>query len=114
MKTKLLLSVLIASTLAVAGAAGAAAPQPLSFLGNAAPESAAVDQVIVITAATRHVNIVGGSTVRFVVGDKSFTWTFQNGTANVIPFDLARIAPPSLLKQPVVTYVSANPLYLAS
>jgi hypothetical protein len=113
MKTKLLLSVLIASTLAAAGAASqaAAVEQPLSFLGNAAPASAAVDRVIVLTDTTRHVNVDGGSTVRFVVGDRSFIWTFQNGAMHLMPFDLARVAPAGLLKRPVTTYVSDNLLY---
>jgi hypothetical protein len=113
MKTQLLLSVLFASTVAAAGAASqaVAADQPLSYLGAAAPDNASADQVIVITDATRHVNVTGGSTVRFVAGDRSFTWTFQNGTAHVIPFDLARVAPAGLLNHPVTTYVSDNPLY---
>jgi hypothetical protein len=113
MKTKLLLSVLMTATFATSGIA-AAAPQPISFLGTAAPQNAAVDKVIVITAATRYVNVVGGSTVRFVVGDQSFTWTFQNGNGQVAPFDLARVAPAGLLKQPVTAYVSNDPSYINS
>ncbi|WP_371767909.1 CzcE family metal-binding protein [Massilia sp.] len=109
MTPKLLLPVLIATTLA-AGAAGAA-PQPRAFLGSAAPVQAAADQVIVITDATRHVNVTGGQTVRFVVGDRTFTWCFQNGSAHVIPFDLQTIAPQGLLRHAVTTYVADNPLY---
>lgn len=109
---KLLLPVLMASAF-VAGAA-VAAPQPQSFRGNAAAVNAPIDQVIVINDATRHVNVTGGTTVRFVVGDQSFNWSFQNGTAHVTPFDLEEIAPKGLLKHPVKTYVSDNPLYLNS
>lgn len=109
MNTKLLLSALFASTLA-AGAA-AAADQPASFLGNPAPAQAAVDQVIVVKDGTRFVNVTGGQTVRFVVGDKSFTWTFENGTAHVVPFDLEKIAPQGVLSHRVTTYVADNPLY---
>jgi hypothetical protein len=72
---------------------------------------AAADQVIVITDATRHVNVTGGQTVRFVVGDRTFTWCFQNGSAHVIPFDLQTIAPQGLLHHAVTTYVADNPLY---
>jgi hypothetical protein len=111
MKTKLLFPLLIATSLAVAGSAMAASAQPLSFLGNAAPAQAAADQVVVITDATRYVNVSGGSTVRFVVGERAFTWSFQNGIAHVVPFDLERIAPKGLLNHPVTTYVSDNPLY---
>ena len=109
MTPKLLLPVLIATTLA-AGAAGAA-PQPRAFLGSAAPVQAAADQVIVITDATRHVNVTGGQTVRFGVGDRTFTWCFQTGSAHVIPFDLQTIAPQGLLHHAVTTYVADNPLY---
>jgi hypothetical protein len=70
-----------------------------------------VDQVVVVTDATRHVNVSGGSTVRFVVGGRAFTWTFQNGTANVVPFDLQLIAPQGVLTHPVTTYVSDSALY---
>lgn len=113
MKTKLLLPILLAATLSAAGGAASASDfeQPASFRGNAVPATAAVDQVIVITDATRHVNVTGGSTVRFVIGDQSFTWCFQNGTAHVIPFDLARIAPQGAIHHRVTTYVSDNPLY---
>ena len=109
MTPKLLLPVLIATTLA-AGTAGAA-PQPRAFRGSAAPAQAAADRVIVITDATRYVNVTGGQTVRFVVGDRTFTWCYQNGSAHVIAFDLQSIAPQGLLHHAVTTYVADNPLY---
>jgi hypothetical protein len=111
MNTKLLLPLLIATTLAAAGAGAGAAEQPASFRGNAAPAQAPVDQVIVLTDATRHVNVTGGQTVRFVVGDRSFTWCFQNGSAHVVPFDLEQIAPQGVLNHRVTAYVDDNPLY---
>lgn len=112
MTTKLLLPVLIATTLA-AGASGlaGAAEQPRAFLGRAAPEQTSADRVIVITDATRYVNVTGGQTVRFVVGEHSFTWCFQTGSAHVVPFDLQRIAPQGVLTHSVVAYVADNPLY---
>jgi len=112
MTTKLLLPVLIATILA-AGASGiaAAAEQPRAFLGKAAPVQASADKVIVITDATRYVNVTGGQTVRFVVGDRSFTWSFQTGSAHVVPFDLQSIAPQGVLTHHVVAYVADNPLY---
>jgi hypothetical protein len=79
--------------------------------GSAAAASASPDLTIVITDATHHVNVAGGSTVRFVVGGQSFTWTFQNGTGHVAPFDLEEIAPKGVLAHPVKTYVSDNQLY---
>jgi hypothetical protein len=111
MKTKLLLPIITAMTLAAASTAALAGNQQSDFRGNAAPAQTVADQVIVITNATRHVNVTGGSTVRFVVNGQSFNWSFQNGTAHVLPFDLQQIAPQGLLTHPVTTYVSDNPLY---
>jgi hypothetical protein len=85
--------------------------QPASFLGNKAAPNQAIDRQIVITDATRYINVVGGTTVRFVSGDKSFSWTFQNGNASVIPFDLQKIAPDGALTHAVTVYVADNPLY---
>ena len=112
MTTKLLLSALIATTFA-AGTSGlaVAAEQPRAFLGKAAPAQASADKVIVITEATRYVNVTGGQTVRFVVGDRSFTWSFQTGSAHVVPFELQSIAPQGMLSHRVVAYVADNPLY---
>jgi hypothetical protein len=111
MKSKLLLSLITTVTLAAAGTAALAAAQPADFRGAAAPAEAGADQVIVITDTTRHINVTGGSTVRFVVGERSFSWNFQNGSAHVVPFDLQQIAPKGLLNHPVTAYVSDNPLY---
>jgi type IV pilus biogenesis protein CpaD/CtpE len=111
MHTKLLLPVLTAMTLAAASTAALAGALQSDLRGKAVPAQAAVDQVIVITEATRHINVTGGSTVRFVVGERSFSWNFQNGSAHVVPFDLQAIAPEGLLNHPVTAYVSDNPLY---
>jgi hypothetical protein len=111
MKTKLLLPILTAMTLAAASTAAFAGVTQEQLRGAAASNEGPADQVIVVTEATRHVNVTGGQTVRFVVGGQSFTWNFQNGTANVIPFDLQLIAPKGLLNHTVTTYVADNPLY---
>jgi len=112
MNTKLLLPVLFATALA-AGASGfaAAAGQPPAFLGKAVPDQSAADRVVVITDATRYVNVSGGQTVRFVVGNRSFTWSFGAGIAHVTPFDLQQIAPQGVLTHRVTAYVADDPLY---
>lgn len=110
MNTKLLLPLVAALSLAAAGSAFASVTQE-QLRGNAVSDQTPADQVIVLTDATRHVNVTGGSTVRFVVGDRAFTWSFQNGTASVVPFDLELIAPKGLLTHPVTAYVADNPLY---
>ena len=108
---------MIATTLTAASAASiaVAAPEtPISLIGSAAPESVAVSRVIVITDATRYVNITGGETVRFVIGTRSYTWNFETGSASIIPFDLSRIAPAGLLNHQVTVYVADNPIYLSN
>ena len=87
-----------------------AAQQPLKFLGNAVQASAA-ERVIVIGDATTYINVEGGETVRFVIGDQSFTWNFSIGPGHVAPFDLSRIAPAGLLHHAVMAYVANDPLY---
>lgn len=87
-----------------------AAPATPGSLGSSAPASAAT-QVITITATTRHINVEGGATVTFVVGDKTFTWTFGMSDAASVPFDLQGIAPAGMLNHAVTAYVSPNPQY---
>jgi hypothetical protein len=100
-----------AATVLSASTFAQAVEQPISFLGNPAPSQATVDQVIVLDGATRNLSVAGGSTVRFIAGDRSFVWTFQNGSAHLVPFDLARIAPAGFFDRKVTVYVSDNLLY---
>jgi hypothetical protein len=116
MKTNYIMSaiVAIAATAAFAtsmSASAAAAPVPLSFLGSAAPATAA-ERTITINADTKYINVTGGTTVRFVVGDQSFTWSFQTGGTHIVPFDLGLLAPAGTLNHRVVVYVADNPLYV--
>ena len=81
----------------------------IDLLGDAAPESAAV-RTVMITPATKHVNVVSGETIKFIVGDKSFAWSFQV-PVTVPSFDLNRIAPAGVLDHQVRAYVERNPTY---
>lgn len=116
MKTKLFLSLAVATVMGATSLAAVAGPgtQPVSFRGSAAAPATPTDRSIVVNDTTRHVNVVGGSTVQFVIGDRSFNWFFENGIATVAPFDLAQIAPQGMLTHPVTVYVSDNPLYRAN
>lgn len=113
MRTRRILPLLIAAALVSVTRAAPACPdaQPLGFLGNAEPMQSAPDQVIVIDDGTRYVNVTSGTTVRFVVGERFFTWNFETGGTRVIPFDLERIAPEGFLRHRVVAYVADDPLY---
>lgn len=82
----------------------------LDLLGVAAPVSAAT-RTIVIAPGTRWVNVTGGETVKFVVGDKAFAWNFD-GPQDTPAFDLNLTAPPGILEHKVIAYVAPNPLYM--
>lgn len=83
--------------------------QMTALFGDPAPVTAAT-QTITIQPGTRWVNVTGGDTVKFVVGDKAFAWTF-NVARTVNSFDLSRVAPPGVLDHPVEAYVAPDPRY---
>jgi hypothetical protein len=80
----------------------------LDLLGDPAPVSAAT-RTIVIAPDTRYVNVIGGETVKFVVGDKSFAWTFDGAYPS---FDLNQTVAAGTLDHKVTAYVAPNPLYI--
>jgi hypothetical protein len=98
-----------ALTVPLLGCTWPAAEPPIDFLGAPAPPVAA-ERTIVIRPDTRWVNVTGGETIRFVVGDKSFAWAF-NVAATVHAFELNRIAPPGMLDHRVTAYVAPDPRY---
>jgi hypothetical protein len=110
MKSTLLCTAIAAALLASGCMTPVGAPSYLSWLGVPAPESAAM-RSIVIAPDTRWVNVTGGETIRFLVGDKSFAWYF-NGPETASPFDMRRIAPQGVLDRQVLAYVAPNPLYM--
>ena len=65
-------------------------------------------RTIVIAPGTNYVNVTGGEIIRFDVDGKSFVWNFNGQRSS---FDLARVAPPSLLTRKVMAYVAPNPMY---
>lgn len=84
-------------------------PPPLKLLGSAASESAAA-RTVMISPKTKSVNVVGGETVKFVAGDKTFAWSFDVPDT-VTSFDLNRVAPAGMLDHKVRAYVAPNPTY---
>jgi hypothetical protein len=108
MNTKQLIAIAVVLT-----ASASAFSQPLQRLdqfGDAAPVSSAT-RTIVITPSTKYVNVTAGETVNFIVGDKSFAWTFD-GTSHSA-FDLGRVAPANLINHKVMVYRAPNTLYVA-
>ena len=79
-------------------------------LGDPVPASSAT-RAVTITPNTGYVRVADNETVKFVVGDKSFAWTF-NGAPDGYAFDLERVAPTGLITHKVVVRVAANPLWV--
>ena len=96
--------------IAFALSACAARTSPVDFYGQSAPASAA-ERTIVITPATRYVNVVGGQIIKFLAGDKEFAWNFNNAST-VSSFNLTDVAPSGVLDHPVRAYISPDPKYI--
>ncbi|HYD96269.1 MAG TPA: CzcE family metal-binding protein [Noviherbaspirillum sp.] len=89
-----------------------AADRYAHLYGDPVPDALAL-RTIVITPQTRHVNAEGGEVIRFIVGDRSFSWAF-NIARTVHAFDLNTVAPPGLLQQTVRAYVLPDPKYVTA
>lgn len=100
-------SSLILSTILLAGASLSAVAAPAAQTQT----QASPDRQIVITDATRYVNVTSGTTVHFVSGDRAFDWTFDTMNGSVAPFDLQKVAPAGLLNHAVTVYVAAGEPY---
>ncbi len=109
MDGKLFFSAIIALTVSACTMTGPPIAR-VDLLGDPVPLTAA-SRTIVIDPATKYVNVTGGETVKFVVGDKAFAWNFDT-QAFVSPFDLSLAAPPGVLDHKVIAYVAPKPLYI--
>ncbi len=108
MNPKPLAAVIFAASLLAACAAPNGARTDL--YGSPAPPEAAT-RTIVIFPNTRWVNVTGGEIVRFIVGDRIFTWNF-NASSVVNNFDLTEVAPPGVFDHPVQAYLAPDPRYI--
>lgn len=78
--------------------------------GAAVPDTAPAERVVEIRPGDRWANVTNGETVKFVVGDKSFTyhvWTIPNVNA----FDLDKIAPADVKAAGITVYVAGSAWY---
>ena len=85
---------------------------PVSLLGQQADDTAAT-QIVIIHPDTKWANIESGQIVRFVIGNKTFTWALNN-SQEVASFDLNRVTPPGLLDHRVTIYLTPDPKYIHS
>jgi hypothetical protein len=75
------------------------------------PQARSADRTVAIDADTKHVNVVGGQVVRFIVADNTFEWLFDTYDTSLV-FDLKDIAPAGILgDREIKVYVSPDPLY---
>ena len=107
MHRKSLVSTVLSLTLSLSALPSIAAT-PVTLLGDPAPASTG-ERSLTITPDTRYVNVIGGQTVNFDVGGKTFTWTFDGPIES---FNLNQVTPPGLLDHVVKAYVSPNPIYM--
>lgn len=104
MKRKTLLLAAITPVLFAAAVPSIAAPPGPDHAGAPAPSSAA-DYTVNLTPGTKYVNVHKGDTVRFVAGDKQFTWNF-NSADDTWAVGLRDIAPSGMIGRDVTVYVS--------
>ncbi|MDM0014814.1 CzcE family metal-binding protein [Variovorax sp. J22P168] len=98
-----------AISVAVLAVLAACAPIRANLLGQPDdPQQAS--RTIVITSATKYVNVTGGDVVTFLIGEREFTWHIQ-APQGLYTFQLNTIAPSGLLDHPVTVYVAPDPLY---
>lgn len=112
MKTSLripLASLAVAAALGSAVPAFAAHPLAAGRYGTPLHDVAAVDRTIVIEPGTKWVNVNRNETVRFLAGDKSFTWRFDTLNQSVVELD--KIAPAGLIDRPIKAYVGPDPMH---
>jgi hypothetical protein len=110
MKPQSLSPAILALALLASCASRSTLSPSLDLLGEPAPPAAAT-QTIVISPDTRWVNVTGGDTVKFIVGDKEFAWNFS-GAQSIPSFALNQIAPAGILNREVVAYVEIDPRYV--
>jgi len=79
-----------------------------TLLGEAIPDGAPVDKVVRVDAKTRWVNAVGNESVKFLLGDREFSWRFPDKRLSV---NLKEIAPAGSIDRDLYIYLRPDPLY---
>jgi len=79
-----------------------------SLLGEPEPNGTPVDKVLRIDAGTHWLNATGNDRVRFLVGDKGFTWHFSDNRHAV---NLRDIAPSGFIDRDLLVYLQPDPTY---
>ena len=107
MNRKLFLSSIAAVLLCSATACTFAADGHGNMYGSLTSPASA-NSTIVIEPGTNYVNVTKGDVVKFISGDKTFAFHF-NEVSTLSEVDLNDIAPAGTLTHPVKVYLRRNP-----
>jgi hypothetical protein len=86
-----------------------ASPRRLDLLGDPAPVMQG-NRTIQVDPGVKHISVETGETINFVVGDKTFAWSFNAPLG--ADFDLRQIAPVGSLQHSVYVHAAPDPLYV--
>jgi len=102
-KLKLVASTIAALTLSAVSLSAAA----LTFgdLYGEPADASVAERTIVVTPATKFVNVRHGEVVKIVAGAKEFAWDFDGLPQ---PFELAKIAPQGAIDHSVRVYIERS------
>ncbi len=109
MKLQSLLPAIVAVCLLASCASRPDLSARVDLLGDPAPLAAAT-RTVVIAPDTRSVDVTGGDTVKFIVGDQAFAWHFS-GAQSISAIHLHWVAPAGIVGRDVVVHVAPDPLY---
>jgi hypothetical protein len=107
MKRNLILTGVAAFLLSSVTACTFAADSHTNFYGSASAPAAA-SRTVVVGPDTTHVNVTKGETVKFLSGDKTFAWHFDE-VSTLSEVDLNDIAPAGTLDHNVKVYLRRDP-----
>jgi hypothetical protein len=99
--------IVVALSIALSSQLVGAASSETELFGEVVTSSPS-DRTVAISEATSFVNVTGGESIKFVVGDKAFSWRFD-GKAGAVK--LSEIAPNGFGGKDVTIYVAPNPMY---
>ena len=80
-----------------------------NLTGQSEPDSYA-DKIVVIGPETTVVNVDRGDVVKFVVGGKSFCWSFST-PSTISEVTLNQVAPAGMLDHTVKAYIKRIPVF---
>ena len=105
MNQKFLLGGVVAALLTITAMSASADDGDSRSMGESAGSGG---RVVVIGDSTSYVNVTNGEAVKFVIGDKIFSWAFD-GPSTINEIDLNKLTPPGTLGHLVKVYVERAP-----